>query len=227
MLGLVDVPLFNPAEQAGKPGNPTLLQDGAAASFAFMTSKGDRFELQDDPLSWSWSSNVRHLLIADESVQRMFLRRWDRPSEARQFKPPMRGLGAEDMLALIEQSPSPRTPDVIRHVLAAFRLIRNSLPQNSAIESLKLLNGFLLATQVASRDSGRSEPIMASRTIGEAMAALNPEDRDLSGVDSLPESVLNLRSRGLAAFFLDPEPRSGCLLYSNLPTRHAFRGGLR
>ncbi len=34
MLGLVDVPLFSPVEQATKPGNPTLLQDGQAASFA-------------------------------------------------------------------------------------------------------------------------------------------------------------------------------------------------
>lgn len=92
MLGLVNVPLFNPAEQAMKPGNPTLLQDGLAASFAFLSSNGGRLELLDEPLSWSWSSNVRHLLIIDESVQRMFLRRWDRPAESRQFRAPVRGL---------------------------------------------------------------------------------------------------------------------------------------
>lgn len=221
MLGLVDVPLFNPVEQAAKKGDPTLLQDGAAASFAFMTSRGDRFELQDDPLSWSWSSNVRHLLIADESVQRMFLRRWDRPAESRQFKAPQRGLGAEDLLSLLEQSPAPRTPDVIRHVLAAFRLIRHSLPPNSALESLKVLNGFLLATQAASRDTGRSQAMMAARTLGDAMATLDPSDQAMVGTDDLAPSIAGISSRALAGFFLDPEPRSGCLLYSNLLFRHA------
>ena len=221
MLGLVDVPLFNPAEQAMKPGNPTLLQDGLAASFAFLSSNGGRLELLDEPLSWSWSSNVRHLLIIDESVQRMFLRRWDRPAESRQFRAPARGLGAEDFLSLLEQSESPRTPGVIRHVLAAFRVIRNTLSHNSAIESLKLLNGFLMAADEVSRNSGRSEAFTAAQTIGEAMGALDDADREMSGVDSLPPSVLGLRSRGLSAYFLDPEPRSGCLLFSNLLFRHA------
>jgi methylase of polypeptide subunit release factors len=221
MLGLVDVPLFNPAEQAMKPGNPTLLQDGLAASFAFLSSNGGRLELLDEALSWSWSSNVRHLLIIDESVQRMFLRRWDRPAESRQFRAPARGLGAEDFLSLLEQSESPRTPGVIRHVLAAFRVIRNTLSHNSAIESLKLLNGFLMAADEVSRNSGRSEAFTAAQTIGEAMGALDDADREMSGVDSLPPSVLGLRSRGLSAYFLDPEPRSGCLLISNLLFRHA------
>ncbi|MGA2702493.1 MAG: N-6 DNA methylase [Isosphaeraceae bacterium] len=221
MLGLVDVPLFSPAEQATKPGNPTLLQDGYAVSFAFMTSAGERLELQEDPLSWSWSSNVRHLLIVDPSVQRMFLRRWDRPAEPRQFKTPQRGLGAEDLLALLEGAQPPRTPDVIRHVLSAFRLLRHTLPANSSLESLQLLNGFLLAAQAAQRDEGRAAAILASQTIGEAMAALDRSDQELSGVIDLPLSMRNLRAQALAGFFLDREPRSGCILYSNLLFRHA------
>jgi hypothetical protein len=221
MLGLVDMPLFNPVEQAAHSGNPTLLQDGVAASFAFLSNSGERLELLDEPLAWSWSSNVRHLLVVDESVQRMFLRRWDRPAETRQFKAPARGLGAEDFLSLLEQSEAPRTPGVIRHVLAAFRVIRNTLPPNSAIESLKLLNGFLMAAQAVSRNSGRSEAFTGAQTIGEAVAALDAADREMSGVNNFPPSVLRLRSRGLAAYFLDPEPRSGCLLYSNLLFRHA------
>ncbi len=35
---------------------------------SLMTSSGDRLELQDDPLSWSWSSNVRHLLIVEGPI---------------------------------------------------------------------------------------------------------------------------------------------------------------
>ncbi len=221
MLGLVDVPLFNPIEQATKRGNPTLLQDGVAASFAFMSERGGRLELEDDPLSWSWSSNVRHLLILDEGVQRMFLRRWDRPAETRQFKTPQRGLGAEDMLNMLEGSQPPRTPDVIRHVLSAFRLIRHSLPTNSSLESLQLLNGFLLAAQAARGDEGRAEAILGAQTIGEAMAALDRTDQEQSGVVDLPGPIRALQSKSLALYFLDKEPRSGCVLYSNLLFRHA------
>jgi adenine-specific DNA-methyltransferase len=221
MLGLVDVPLFSPAEQATKPGNPTLLQDGYAASFAFMTSRGERLELQEEPLSWSWSSNVRHLLIIDPNIQRMFLRRWDRLAESRQFKTPQRGLGAEDLLTLLEGAQAPRTPDVIRHVLSAFRLLRHTLPANSSLESLQLLNGFLLAAQAAQRDERRAAAILAAQTIGEAMAALDAGDQELSGVIDLPPSIRNLRANALAGFFLDKEPRSGCILYSNLLFRHA------
>jgi adenine-specific DNA-methyltransferase len=221
MLGLVDVPLFSPAEQATKPGNPTLLQDGYAASFAFMTSPGERLELLEDPLSWSWSSNVRHLLIVDPNIQRMFLRRWDRPAESRQFKTPQRGLGAEDLLTLLEGAQAPRTPDVIRHVLSAFRLLRHTLPANSSLESLQLLNGFLLAAQAAQRDAGRAAAILASQTIGDAMATLDASDQELSGVIDLPLSIRNLRAKALAGFFLDREPRSGCVLYSDLLFRHA------
>lgn len=221
MLGLVDVPLFNPHEQAGKPGNPMLLQDGAAASFAFLSGSDGRLEVLDDPLSWTWSSNVRHLVISDQSVERIFLRRWDRPAETRQFKAPARGLGAEDFLALLEQSEVPRTAGVIRHVLAAFRVIRTSLGYNAAIESLKLLNGFLMAAAEVARYSGRSGAFTGAHTIGEAMAALDDSDRAMAGVDDLPPRILNLRSRGLSSYFLDPEPRSGCLLFSNLLLRHA------
>lgn len=218
---MVDVPLFSPIDQATKPGAPTLLQDGRAASFTFMTGSGDRLELQDDPLSWLWSSNIRHVLIVDASVQRMFLRRWDRPAESRQFKIPQRGLGAEDLLTLLEGAQPPRTPDVIRHVLSAFRLLRHTLPTDSSLESLQLLNAFLLAAQAAQRDEGRATAILAAQTIGEALAALDNADREMAGVIDLPCSIRNLRATSLAGFFLDKEPRSGCILYSNLLFRHA------
>lgn len=221
MLGLVDVPLFSPTEQARMPGNPTLLQDGRAASFAFMHSKGERLELLDDPLSWSWSSDVHHLLIVDSKIQRMFLRRWDRPAESRQFKTPDRGLGAEDLLTLIEGAQAPRTPGVIPHVLSAFRLLRQTLPPNASLESLKLLNGFLIAAKTAQRDEGRAAAVLSAETIGEAMAALDDSDQTLSGVIDLPLSIRKLRAKTLASFFLDKEPRSGCILYSNLLFRHA------
>ncbi len=218
---MVDVPLFSPLDQAAKPGNPTLLQDGRAASFTFMTGRGDRLELQDDPLSWMWSSNIRHLLIVDASVQRMFLRRWDRPAESRQFKIPQRGLGAEDLLTLLEGAQPPRTPDVIRHVLTAFRLLRHTLSINSSLESLKLLNAFLLAAQAAQRDEGRMTAILAAQTIGEALAVLDDSDQAMSGVTDLPLSIRNLHAQSLAGFFLEKEPRSGCILYSDLLFRHA------
>ena len=53
------------------------------------------------------------------------------------------------------------------------------------------------------------------------MEALDRADQEQSGVVDLPPSIKAVRSKSLAAYFLDKEPRSGCVLYSNLLFRHA------
>jgi SAM-dependent methyltransferase len=219
LLGLVEVPLFG-VVPAPLPGDHILLQDGVKASFVFHGTNADRLDVRDEPLSWSWSSNIRHHLIIDEPYGKMILRRWDRPGEARQFKVPARGLAAEELLALIEESPAPKAPDVIRHTLQAFRLIREAL-RDRPLESLKILNAYLLAAESIQHgrlDAGR---VLTTRTFGELATALGERERALAGVGDLPEQVRTMPAGVIANYFLDPEPRSGCRLHSSLLFRHA------
>lgn len=219
ILGLVEVPLFGP-RQAPLSGDHTLLQDGPRASFVFHGSNESRLDLKDDPLSWSWSSNVRHHLIVDEPYGKMILRRWDQPGDARQFKLPARGLAAEELLSLIEDSPAPKTPDVIRHTLQAFRLIREAL-RDRPLESLKLLNAYLLAAEAIQQGTMDAARVVAARNFGELAAALGERERVLADIGDLPELVRTMPSGVIANYFLDPEPRSGCRLHSSLLFRHA------
>lgn len=219
ILGLVEVPLFG-NQPAPLPGSHILLQDGAKASFVFHGSNEGRLDLRDEPLSWSWSSNVRHHLIVDERYEKLILRRWDRPGDSRQYKLPTRGVAAEELLAVIEDSPAPKTPDVIRHTLQAFRLIRDAL-RDRPLESLKLLNAYLLAAEAIHRGTMDAGQVLGARTFGDLATALGERERVLAQVGELPALVRTMPTGVIAGFFLEPEPRSGCRLHSSLLFRHA------
>lgn len=223
MLGLVNVPLFSPGEMPSFEGEAAVLQDGVRASFAFLSGEGSWREFSnEEPLSWSWSADVRHLLIVDPSIDRMFLRRWDEPGEFRQYKIPTRGLGAEELLSRIESAPDPKTPDVVRYVLHGFRLIRQSVPSDQPLDSLRILNGFLLLAQAVKKRGLNRNDVLRATTFAQAMALLDNVERTLAKIDDMRPDLLERPTGLLATHFLDRERRSGCQLYSSLLFRHAI-----
>jgi len=222
-LGMVRVPLFGWAKAPPVPGDHAVLLDGAEGSFAFFTSAGpkQRLEADDRLLSWSWSAHVRHALIVTPDIDRMFLRRWDSPRIVRQFSIPRRGLGAEELLALLEGAPPPRCPSIIQHVLHGFRLIRQALPAEDTLPAIKLLNAFLLGTKAVQDGYLDGKALRSAGTFGEVLEALPRKERELARVVDVAKAVRSLPAGVLAHHFLDPEPRSCCELHPDLLFRHA------
>lgn len=223
LLGMIHVPLFGPTRATPVPGDNAVLLDGPRASFAIFSARrgGARLATAGDVLSWSWSAYVRHAVIIDEDLQRMFVRRWDAPSFLGQFDWPEPALAAEELLTLFERSRAPEAPDVVQHVLEAFRVLRQALPDGSALDALRLLNGFLLLADAVARGQVQKADALAVRAFGDILARLPSEERAAAELGELDRKTLRGPAGVLPSRFLEPEPRTGCQLDSYLLLRHA------
>ncbi len=72
------------------PSQETILSYsmGDSSSFAMSVTDDSDFAYDNEPVSWAWSANLRHsLIINQETVKEMFLRRWDSPpGSVRRFR---------------------------------------------------------------------------------------------------------------------------------------------
>jgi len=220
LLGMVHVPMFG-ARKAPKAAEETaILLDGSRGSFAFLRTDDASFAETMHPLSWSWSSCVRHIVTVLPGRQRMYVRRWDEPQTISKFEMPRQGLGAVSLLEKIETAGEPRRPNVVRHVLEPFRQIRSRIGGNDSLLAVQLLNGLLLVAEVAQKRAPASD-IGAIRTFGDAFKLLSEKDRELCGLVDIPRRTAALDARDLVRSMVDPDPYTGCELHPTLLFRHA------
>jgi predicted RNA methylase len=219
VLGLVHVPMFGNRPHAPERGEHAVLLDGRRASFAISATDSSDTRYDDEPLSWTWSANVHHLLSIDVAKREMFLRRWDAPGQMRHFRLPKHGRGAQELLSVIEAAPAPRSADVILHLLKAFRQIRAFF--NSPIDAIYVLNMFLLGTESVRFEPIRKPDWLGCRTVRDAISFLTPDQIADSGADKLSADALNRNIASLTSFFVSSEPVTGCHLEPDILLRHA------
>ena len=220
LLGMVHVPMFGACKPPKAAEEAAILLDGSRGSFAFLRTEDASFADTIQPLSWSWSSCVRHMVTVLPGSERMYVRRWDEPQIIRKFEMPPQGLGAISLLAKLEAAAEPRRPNVVRQILEPFRQIRSRIGVQDSLLAVQLLNGLLLVAEVSRRRSRRND-VKAIRTFGDAFILLSEKDRKLCGLVGIPRRIAALDARDLVRSMVDPDPYSGCELHPTLLFRHA------
>lgn len=220
LLGMVHVPMFGARKLPKGAEEAAILLDGSRGSFAFLRSEDASFADAMEPLSWSWSSCVRHMVTVLPGSHRMYVRRWDEPQTIRKFEMPSQGMGAVSLLAELEGAAEPRRPNVVRHVLEPFRQIRTRIGVQDSLLAVQLLNGLLLVAEV-SRKRDRGSDIKAIRTFGDAFKLLSEKDRQLCGLVGIPHRMAALDAGDLVRSMVEPDPYTGCQLHPTLLFRHA------
>ncbi len=163
LLGMVHVPMFDARKTPKDADEAAILLDGSRGSFAFLRTENTDLAETMNPLSWSWSSCVRHVVTVLPDRNRMYVRRWDEPHTTSTFEMPSQSIGAFSLLELIETAGEARRPNVVRHVLEPFRQIRLRIGAKNSLLAVQLLNGLLLVAKVA-RETHSAESIDAIKT---------------------------------------------------------------
>jgi len=221
LLGMVHVPMFSGQKPRKAAKEASIILDGYRGSFAFLNTEDTNFAIDTtDPLSWSWSSCVRHTVTVLPNTDRLYVRRWDDPHTIRKFEMPSQGIGAFSLLTELEKAAEPRRPNVVRHVLEPFRQIRLRIGVEDSLLAIKFLNGLLLLAELAHKRDGRSN-INSIKTFGEAFNLLSKKNRELCGLMNIPGKIANLDARDLVRDVVDPDPYTGCELHPGLLFRHA------
>jgi len=220
LLGMVHVPMFGACRPPKAAKEAAILLDGSRGSFAFLRTEDVSFADTMDPLSWTWSSCVRHTVTVLPASDRMYVRRWDEPQTTRKFEIPPQGMGAFSLLAELEAAAEPRRPNVVRHVLEPFRQIRSRIGVEYSLLAVQFLNGLLLAAEAAQKRASKSE-IETIRTFGDAFKLLSGEERELCGLMDIPSKMAALDAGNLVQNLVAPDPYTGCVLYPALLFRHA------
>lgn len=219
LLGLVPVPMFR-TDNPSHPGKHDVLLDGPRGSFAFSVMDDIHQAQSNAPVSWAWSSNVRHALIVTPRDGLLYMRRWDDPGLIRRFKLPTRGQIAVDLFGELQRS-QPRGIDAVKYVLGIFRVLRDAFRDEDVQVPLRLLNGLLLLAGRAQRDSELRGQIEIAATFAEAYEHLTKPEQNHVGFDAIPPRVLSHEVHGFLSQFLQPDPRTGCELHADLLLRHA------
>ncbi|MCL5961706.1 MAG: SAM-dependent methyltransferase, partial [Chloroflexi bacterium] len=218
VLGLVPVPLFGCANE--EPDKHTVLLDGQRSSFAISACDDGGLATDPMPLSWSWSSNIRHMLILDKHLEQMTLRRWD-TQDTRRFRLPTHSEGAKKLLELLEDAPAPRGVDVISHVLRAFRHLRAVLPAKDTLDAIRIFNSLLIGVSAVGQNTLDKKELLECRTVGQAIDAIGLESLAGAEANAVEASSRDCSLGDLLSFFLNPEPISQARLNPDLLLRHA------
>ncbi|MDP8237785.1 MAG: N-6 DNA methylase [Candidatus Hatepunaea meridiana] len=226
-LGLVVVPLFG--SQVGVRNiNPddshSVMLNGKAASFALSITEDPNLSYAPDPISWSWSANLRHSLIIDKKREEMFLRRWDTPPDTiRRYRLPNRAKAAaasQELLKIIENNPAPRLEDVVLFVMRGFRQIRGAFACED-INSIRLLNLFLLGrAKVTSGDLSQVEWGRLN-DVNALISEMTPQQKRILGTSIFSSEILNQNVRGITDFFINNKPITSIDFNPALLLRHA------
>lgn len=218
LLGLVPVPLFAPGTPRIPAGSHHVLLDGQRASFAMSTA--DERDLGDAPLSWSWSSNLRHLLVVDQRLGDMVLRRWDAPSDSRRIPLPRAGEDAKRLLEEMETAAAPRAEHVVNRLLGIFRQLREALPDDAA-DAIRVLNVLLVGAERVHDGALSKREWLRCRRVGDAIQVLEKHERDESGASEISARVKQSSIGAFPPLFLAQQPITGCRLDPGLLLRHA------
>jgi len=134
VFGFVAQPLIPTATDV------TVLRDGTSATFALMQSE-PRAKVSQDTMSQVWSADVRHLVCTDNQI--MTIWRWDSPGRGEVAPAPRNVSDGQVLLNQLAMTGRSRVPDVLQHVLQAFRQIR--LRVHDPAQAVLLLHRVLLS----------------------------------------------------------------------------------
>lgn len=218
-IGLAHVSLFGASRPNHVPGDLAVLLDGRRSSLGLYAAK-DQEELlySPEPLSWSWSANLRHTLIVGN--RGVVCRRWDAPDDLTRFPLPDTASEAGRIFGRIEKTRVERPTDVISKLLTAFRQVRNTLAPYSTdpVVAIRVFNAFLLGTELV-RFGGLSDNTWRKcETVGDA---LRKAGSGYTHFEEVPDAVQRVQIGDLLATFLDPDPYTECQLEPDLLIRHA------
>lgn len=219
-LGLAYAPLFGPT--AGDPAREhAVLLDGTKASFHFVASDDLDSLASDDNLEFSWSANLLYTVAIDRRREMISLRRWDAPDEARRFRLPTRPAGANQLLDVIRSGSTPRSSDVVLHLLRAFRAIRAVVPD--PVFAVRLFNLCLTVAALVEDGDNGVEVAAAAKTFHDLQALVSASDAAdaLAAIGEVPEPILRQSTGVLLDYFLSPEPQQQYRLRPSLLLRHA------
>jgi methylase of polypeptide subunit release factors len=220
-LGLVHVPLFGHKNSSPWPGETSVLLDGRKASFAILSIDDSKMVYDDDPRSWSWSANLQHMLFINKQSDDMHLCRWD-SNEYRHYRLPKDYRGAEDLLTIIENSKRDISyRDVITQLLKAFRQIREIMPLNDALDSIKVFNAFLVGTEEARKSNRREVNWLRTRTVEDALSFVGKSKLKATGAENLNAAIRNQKIYNLPSTFLSSTAFQKYRLHPDLLLRHA------
>ncbi|HEY8667232.1 MAG TPA: N-6 DNA methylase [Tepidisphaeraceae bacterium] len=216
------MPLFGAARPNQHEGDLAVLLDGRRSSLAFYSPEDPKELIYGiEPLSWSWSANVRHSLIANKKAGTLIHRRWDAPDTSTKFQLPRTPADATQVFRKIETMRGGQHGDVIGRLLSAFRRVRANLASHTAdpLIAIRVFNAFLVGTERVRYGELSESDWLACRTVGDAMLHV-PADSN-TGIELLPESVRDIPIGGLLSDFVGPDPDTECWLEPDLLIRHA------
>lgn len=182
------------------PGNHVVFLDGRAGSFALSIGADKDLIFDPQPVSWAWSSYLRHSLIITGTASQIFLRSWERPSEAHKLAMPRSASDAEALLQRLLLVRRPRSGDVVAKMIAAFKDLRSSLSSYHA-DNLPVIRVFNLLITLA--DANGVQSLLQHEVIGDLLdhgPAMQYDDlrpyRDAS-VDRAAQLIASASPRGL------------------------------
>ena len=218
-LGLLHVPMFPDSQAKKEPGNHAVLLDGQATSFA-LSICDDARELEDRPISWSWSSDVNHAVVVDLERGEFFVRRWDLPL-VRRFRLPSQTNQAREIIHVLRQSGPLRAPDVVSQVLRAFRQVRSALHGQETIEAVKAFLVLLIAAERRKLGKLSGADFASARTVGDVIQRVCDSGPTLDEITTVSKNTKKLLLGALLDEFLQPQQLTGCILEPSLLFRHA------
>jgi SAM-dependent methyltransferase len=128
-------------------------------------------------------------------------------------------------LGQIERAPLPQGSDVVLHLLRAFRSIREILPIDDPVISIKLFNAFLAIAEEIQQGRIGEDPFLHSSTIRVALGLLQtsnfPVFLNAIGLSNISPAVLDLPIGAIPQLFLAPETKYSYVLNPSLFLRHA------
>lgn len=217
-LGLVYVPMFPDALAKNEPGNHAVLMDGKASFTLSICDDAD--QLKDRPVSWSWSSDVNHAIVVDSKREEFFVRRWDYPV-ARRFRLPENVGQAGKVVHILNQSGTLRAPDVVSHVLRAFRQVRAALHGQKTIEAVKVFLALLVAAERKKAGVLETSDVINARTVADVLSLLQDTGGTLDAIYQIEQRAKRAQIGTLLSDFSRPQPLTGCILEPGLLLRHA------
>lgn len=222
-LGLVHVPMFGEHQPEPLPGQHAVLLDGRRGTFSLSVTEEREFALErEEPLSWSWSSDTRCLLVVDKKRQDLILRRWDAPEVVRRFHLPKNVVEARRILPIVESLSSERlAADVVTQLLVAFRMVRAALANDDAITAVKLFILLLLGAEAVNEERLEREQWLACRKMADLLELAKGFSDASEELRSVSGKVLLTDLGTLPELFVLPDRRTGCKLSPSLLLRHA------
>jgi len=220
-VGLVRVPLFGAARRTQNVRRDcAVFLDGPSSSFALCSMDDDHRPYGgDEPRSWSWSANLRHVLLLDRDE--LILRRWDSWSRVERVSLPGSRNAAERLLAHLASAPQPHAPDVVVHMLRAFRRLRASLGSHQALDAIRIFNAFLVGTELVRLGAVGQGEWLRARTVRDALKEIDSGDLEGTEVGDVSRDVLGSMIGPTLADFLQPDPGGDLHLEPDLLLRHA------